>query len=228
MPSLYLIRHGESDANVKGVLAGRTPGVGLTARGRDQALALRELLHDTRIDRVVSSPLERCRQTSDGVFPGVTPEIVEDLNEVDYGHWTDRALGELSKEPAWETVQRHPSAMVFPGGEGLADMAHRAVAAVRRLDSEVGAEANDSSAWAAVTHGDVIKAILADALGMHLDSFQRLAVAPASLNVIHYGPGGTLVQALGVTPGRIPGAPVRASVGGGNEGPATGVRRPRH
>jgi probable phosphomutase (TIGR03848 family) len=106
------------------------------------------------------------------------------LGEARYGDWTGRALKELVKEPLWKVVQQHPSAAVFPGaeGEGLAQTQARAVAAVREWNAKLGPEA----VWLACSHGDVIKAVLADALGLHLDAFQRIVVDPASISVVSY------------------------------------------
>lgn len=228
MPSLYLIRHGESQANVDGLLAGRTPGIALTDRGRGQALALGEALSEVPFELVVSSPLQRCLETREAIF-GVDTEVLQDesLTEVDYGAWSGEPLATLAKDPLWATVQQQPSRMTFPGGENLGDMSRRVVGAVRTLDAEVSREFSEQSVWAAVTHGDVIKAVVADALGMHLDAFQRIAVAPASLSIIHYGAGGVMVQAVGMTTGRLPALPGKSSVGGGNESPAPRHRDPQ-
>jgi len=138
----------------------------------------------------VCSPMERCAQT---VAPlaadrGLTPVTEPELSEVDYGSWTGSALKTLSKEPLWRVVQAHPSAAVFPGGEGLAGMQARAVAAVRRHDARIAAEHGPHAVWLACSHGDVIKGILADALGLHLDQFQRIVADPASVTVIRYTP----------------------------------------
>ena len=136
------------------------------------------------------SPLLRCEQT---VAPlaeklGLT-QIVEDrLAEVDYGEWTGRKLSELVKEPLWQVVQRHASGAIFPGGEGLADVQIRSVAAVREYDRRLSAEHERDVLWLACSHGDVIKAVLADALGIHLDGFQRIVAEPASISVVRYAP----------------------------------------
>jgi probable phosphomutase (TIGR03848 family) len=135
---------------------------------------------------VVSSPLERCRQTAAAVAAGRDLEVRTDdrLGEARYGDWTGRPIKELTKDPLWKVVQQHPSAAVFPGpeGEGLAATQARAVAAVRAWNAELGRDA----VWLACSHGDVIKAVLADALGMHLDAFQRIVVDPASISVVSY------------------------------------------
>lgn len=188
MTTLILLRHGRSTANVAGVLAGRTPGVDLDDVGREQAKRLVERLAGVPVAAIVSSPMERCAQT---VAPlaadrDLTPLTEPDLSEVDYGEWTGGTLATLGKEPLWKVVQRHPSAAVFPGGEGLAGMQARAVAAVRRHGARIEAEHGPRAVWLGCTHGDVIKAVLADALATHLDNFQRIVVDPGSISVIHY------------------------------------------
>lgn len=184
MTTVILLRHGRSTANVAGVLAGRTAGVDLDDTGRTQAEKLTERLAEARIDRIVSSPLDRCRQTVAPVAAarGLDVDIDIELSEVDYGAWSGRALAELGQEPLWRVVQTHPSAAVFPEGEGLAQVGVRAVAAVRRHSAAVGPDGY----LLICSHGDVIKAILADALGLHLDGYQRIVVAPASLSVVRY------------------------------------------
>lgn len=194
--TVILVRHGRSTANTSGVLAGRTPGVSLDEKGREQASALLERLGVCigEISAVARSPLDRCAQTVAPLMAALdadpdrdVPELVVDaLAEVDYGAWTNRPIKDLLSEPLWKTVQQHPSAAVFPDGEGLANVQARAVAAVRDLDRRFGG-ADGSGVWVACSHGDVIKAIIADAMGMHLDSFQRIVVEPASISVIRYG-----------------------------------------
>jgi probable phosphomutase (TIGR03848 family) len=186
--TLILLRHGRSSANVSGVLAGRTPGVELDDTGRAQADKLVGRLAGVPIAEIVSSPMVRCEQT---VAPlaadrGLTPVTEPELAEVDYGSWTGSELKTLAKEPLWKVVQAHPSAAVFPGGEGLAGMQARAVAAVRRHGRRIEAEHGPGVVWMACTHGDVIKAVLADALATHLDNFQRIVVDPGSISVVQY------------------------------------------
>jgi probable phosphomutase (TIGR03848 family) len=114
--------------------------------------------------------------------------VDERLTEVDYGQWTGRTIGDLVKEPLWSVVQAHPSAAVFPDGEGLAAVQARAVAAVREHDRRLAEENGGDVLWVACTHGDVIKSVIADALGSHLDGFQRITADPASMSVIRYTP----------------------------------------
>jgi probable phosphomutase (TIGR03848 family) len=184
--TVILLRHGRTTANTGGVLAGWTPGVRLDEAGEAQVAAVGERLAKVPLAAVVSSPLERCGQTAAAVVAGRDVDVQTDdrLGEARYGDWTGRAIKELAKEPLWKVVQQHPSAAVFPGpeGEGLAQTQARAVAAVRAWNATLGPDA----VWLACSHGDVIKAILADALGLHLDQFQRIVVDPASISVVTY------------------------------------------
>lgn len=185
MTTVLLIRHGRSTANTAGVLAGRMPGVELDERGRAQAAALAARLAGVRLDAVVSSPLERTRQTAEHVLadrPETLFELDERFVECDYGTWSGRTLESLAKEPLWRTVQAHPAAAAFPDGESLAALSARGVAGVRAWNEKLGEQAT----YAVVSHGDVIKAIAADALGMHLDLFQRIQIDPCSLTVVRY------------------------------------------
>jgi probable phosphomutase (TIGR03848 family) len=199
--TVILLRHGVSTSNVARTLAGRSPGVELDARGHDQALALAERLSVLPIDAIVRSPLLRCEQT---VAPladkcGLTPLVEDRLAEVDYGEWTGRELKELLNEPLWKVVQRHASGAVFPGGEGLVDVQVRAVAAIREHERRLAAEHGRDVLWLACTHGDVIKSVVADALGIHLDGFQRIVAEPASISVIRYTPTSPFVWRINDT-----------------------------
>ncbi|OJF12453.1 histidine phosphatase family protein [Couchioplanes caeruleus] len=187
MATVLLLRHGRTTANASGGLAGRLP-VELDDIGRDQAVRVGERLRKLPLAAVVSSPLIRCRQTLDLALPDAAPVVDEGLIECGYGDWEGKPLKELAKESLWPVVQQHPSAVVFPGGEAMAAMSARAVATIRRWDAEVTAEHGPEALWLACSHGDVIKAIVADAMGLHLDEFQRIVADPASLSVIRYTP----------------------------------------
>ncbi|QOR71559.1 MSMEG_4193 family putative phosphomutase [Ruania alkalisoli] len=190
MATVILVRHGRSTANVDGVLAGRTPGVLLDDLGREQAERTAQRLAVVPLVEVVSSPIERCVQTARTLLEqqdDLELSLDEALTECDYGRWQGLSLGDLVKEPLWPVVQSQPSAVVFPGGESLAAMQARAVGAIRRRDAEIEAKHGAGAVWAVVSHGDIIKSVLADALGMHLDLFQRLNVGPASISVVRYG-----------------------------------------
>jgi len=188
---VLLIRHGRTTANSTGVLAGWTAGVRLDERGEQQAGELAKRLAEVPLAAAVCSPLERCRQTSDIVLAGregVPVHVDERIGECRYGDWTGRALSDLVKEPLWKTVQQHPSAARFPGpdGESMADMSARAVAAVREWNTLIAAEHGPEAVWALFSHGDVIKALAADALGLHLDQFQRITCDPCSVTAVRY------------------------------------------
>ena len=187
MATVLLLRHGRTTSNADGTLAGHEP-VELDDVGRAQARAAGARLANLPLAAVVTSPLVRCRQTLTEALPAVTPATDERLTECGYGDWTGKELKKLAKDPLWKVVQAHPSAVTFPGGESMAAMASRAVAAVREWDATVNAERGPEALWLACSHGDVIKAIVADALGLHLDQFQRIVADPASVTVIRYTP----------------------------------------
>lgn len=240
MGTLILVRHGRSTANREHVLAGRTPGVLLDETGLRQAEELVARLDGYPIAAIVSSPLERCRGT---VAPlaatrGLAVTIDDRVTEVDYGDWTNRALADLRQEPTWRTVQEQPSAMVFPDGEAMTAVSARAVAAARYyggapvapqpaapLDA-AAVDATDGSAQehgavVLCAHGDVIAMILADALGMHLDLFQRLVVTPASVSLVHYTDQRPMVAGINLS-GLIP-APAHGPNGAVPEAAPGGV-----
>jgi len=193
MTLVLVVRHGLTSSTGK-ALTGWLPGITLDDRGQAQATALAARLAQVRLAAVVSSPLERCVQTAAAIVSGAAgadgragplPVQVDDrLGECRYGDWTGQSLRKLAHDPLWRVVQVHPSAVQFPGpdGESMMAMQQRAVAAVRDWNAKLGTDAS----YLICSHGDVIKAILADALGMHLDMCQRIQVDPCSLSVIRY------------------------------------------
>jgi len=186
--TVLLVRHGLT-ATTGHVLTGWTPGITLDDRGKAQAAALAARLAPLPLAAIVSSPLERCMQTAAAIAAGRDGQqvIAEDrVGECRYGDWTGRPLKKLAAEQLWRVVQAHPSAVRFPGpdGESMPDMQHRAVAAVRDWNSRLGQDAT----YLICSHGDVIKAIVADSLGLHLDQCQRIQADPCSLTVIRYTP----------------------------------------
>lgn len=234
MPVIVLLRHGVSTANTAGILAGRDPGVSLTDHGADALESTLRMLPRKQFHRLVHSPLLRCEQTATIAAAHVDVERVEaceDLVELDYGAWTGRKLEDLTGETLWKTVIENASQARFPGGESIAEAADRAVGRVRSLIAELRAEETaqargdstraeaknsqagkeDEPLWAMlVSHGDIIKAVIADALGMPLDEFQRISVAPGSFTVIDCnGPKPVLtamsVTAAGLSEGNKPG-----------------------
>lgn len=205
VPTVLLIRHGLT-AMTGPVLAGWTAGVHLDERGRAQAEALGRRLAPVPLAVVVTSPLERCRETAAALLAvrdGTLLHVDERVGECRYGDWTGRELTALKKDPLWKVVQAHPSAVTFPGpdGESLRATQARAVEAVRDWNARLGEEAT----YAVVTHADVIKAVVTDALGLHLDQFQRLVVDPCSLTVISYMPLRPFLLRLNDTGGDVSG-----------------------
>ncbi len=190
MTLVLLVRHGLTAATGT-VLSGWTPGIPLDDRGRQQAGALAARLARVPLDAIITSPLQRCRETAEVI--AVTGEgrplaVREDerLGECHYGDWTGQPLKRLAREPLWRVVQAHPGAARFPGadGESIMDMQHRAVSAIRDWNERLGAGA----VYLICSHGDVIKSVIADSLGMHLDMLQRIQVDPCSLTAIRYTP----------------------------------------
>jgi probable phosphomutase (TIGR03848 family) len=204
---VLLVRHGLT-AGTGHVLTGRTPGIPLDDRGREQAGALAARLAPVPLDAIVTSPLERCRQTAEAIAAardGHPVSVTEEpeVAEVAYGDWTGKPLRRLAKEPMWRVVQDHPSAVRFPGpeGESMADMQHRAVATIRRWNAKLGPRAT----YVICSHGDVIKSVIADSLGMHLDMCQRIQVDPCSLSVIRYTPLRPFLLRMNDTGGTVSG-----------------------
>ncbi|GGU15151.1 MSMEG_4193 family putative phosphomutase [Nocardioides albus] len=207
MATMILVRHGRTTANASGTLAGRLLGVKLDERGLEQASRAAERIAPVPLALAVTSPMERCQQTLAVILEGRAEQpavVVEDgVSECDYGEWQGEKLSTLARRKLWKTVQAQPSAVTFPGGESMPAMQARGVEAVRRHDAAVTAAHGDSAVWLCVSHGDLIKAILADALGMHLDLFQRLHVDPASISVVRYGEGRPSVLATNTHAGDL-------------------------
>jgi len=202
---VLLVRHGLT-APTGTVLSGWTPGIPLDDRGRMQADALAARLAPVSLDAIVTSPLERCRQTAEAIAAtgdGRPAAVQEDdrVGECHYGDWTGQPLKRLAREPLWRVVQAHPGAARFPGedGESIMDMQHRAVTAIRDWNGRLGAEA----VYLICSHGDVIKSVIADSLGMHLDMLQRIQVDPCSLTVIRYTPLRPFVLRMNDTGGGV-------------------------
>lgn len=142
------------------------------------------------------SPLERTRETAAPLAKaiGLPARAERRLLECDFGDWTGRPLAELSKLPEWTTVQRWPSGFTFPGGESFVAMQRRMIEAVHDLCAR-----HPGETVVAVSHADPIKAVVADALGTHLDLFQRIVISPCSMTAISYGPGGPSVLCVNST-----------------------------
>lgn len=198
--TLVLLRHATTSTTGKR-LGGRKPGFHLDAGGRGQAEAAARRLARLPVAAVYASPMERTRETAAPVARahGLRVGVEQGINEVDYGDWTDRPLAQLRRRALWSTIQQAPSRVTFPGGESLRGAQQRAVEATERL-----AAAHRGTTIVLVSHADIIKAVLAHHLGMGLDLFQRLVVAPASSSTILLPDGGAPVV-LGVNDTSDPG-----------------------
>lgn len=228
MTLVLVVRHGLT-ASTGSALTGWTPGVVLDDRGHKQARDLGDRLAGIRLDAIISSPLERCVQTATAIAdantgPRLAVQADERFGECQYGAWTGKPLKVLAKDPLWRVVQQHPSAVRFPDGESMAEMQTRAVGAVRDWNARLGKDA----VYLICSHGDVIKAILTDSLGMHLDMCQRIQVDPCSLSVIRYTPLRPFVVRMNDTGADVsvlrrrgpsqPGTDADARIGGGAGG----------
>ena len=176
---VVLVRHAHSTANMKGILAGRDNRVSLSPRGKLEAENLALLLKEMEFDAIYSSPLRRCQETLAPYLALTKRKVVlqDGLIEMEYGRWSGKALALLSKEELWKSIQGRPSTVRFPGGESFGEMSLRANQVI--LDKAIG-----KKRILVLSHGDVIKAIVAFHLGMNLDSFQRISIDPASVTRI--------------------------------------------
>jgi probable phosphomutase (TIGR03848 family) len=177
--TIYLLRHGHSTANAKSVLAGRDFKVKLSSVGEEQAIAVANELSDKKFAKIYSSPLPRCMQTLEPLAMKMKSEIqIEDgLIEMEYGDWSGKKLSVLSRNKLWSAIQNRPSLVRFPNGESFLEMQSRAIEVVTKL-------AIPGKSVLLCSHGDVIKAMVAGFLGLHLDKFQSLSIDPASITAI--------------------------------------------
>ncbi len=184
MSLVVLVRHAHSQANAAGILSGRRPNIALSEKGRTQAQELAIRLGELKVKELRVSPLQRCIETID---PWVSTKSrirrIEDhgITEVDYGKWSGRTLRSLSREKLWKIVQENPSRVFFPDGEGMANMQARAIESMHLALASTG-----TGAVVMVSHGDVIKALVAANLGMRLDDFQRIIIDPASVTLFDF------------------------------------------
>jgi probable phosphomutase (TIGR03848 family) len=179
--TLVLVRHATTAATGRR-LGGWTPGVHLDEAGQGQAAATAERLASLPLRAVYASPLERTMETARAVARphGLSVRRRKGIGEGDYGDWTDQPLGQLRRRKLWSTIQATPSRVTFPGGESIRGAQGRAVDTVEALAGE-----HQGEHVALVSHADIIKAVLAHFLGMPLDCFQRLVIAPASVSIVH-------------------------------------------
>lgn len=185
MKTIIFLRHGHSAANASDTLTGQLPGIGLSTKGKKQAIGLIERIGAKRIDHLHLSPIERCQLTIDPWLRSknsnslISFQIHDGLSEIDFGDWSGQKLATLRRKPLWKDVQSRPSSVTFPGGESFKKVQRRAVAAVEEILSMKGDKTH-----LVVSHSDTIKLILAHYSSMKLDNFQSLIINPASFSVL--------------------------------------------
>ena len=184
MPTVYLVRHGRTSANKKGILAGRTKGVDLDSVGLNQALEVSYGLSSIKFNKVISSPMQRCKQTASIIVknnkfhPKVS--INESFNECNYGDWSNKKLSTLRRNTLWKQVQEKPSLVTFPNGESFIQILDRFKKAIFQEVSELKKDQN----LLVVSHGDPIRIFIADSFGLHLDQFQKIIIDPCSISIL--------------------------------------------
>ena len=195
--TFLLIRHAHCDP-IGYSIAGRTPGVHLNAQGQAAAIALAERLSRMAIKAVYSSPLERARETVQPMAQrlGLEVQTAPGLLEVDFGDWTGRTLADLDRIPEWKAFNSFRSGTRIPGGENMAEVLARALQDIDRIQSVHSAP---SDLVAVVSHGDVLRVLIAHYLGIPVDLFQRLELGPASVSVLSLEPYGPRVLLLNAT-----------------------------
>ncbi|MFM8267265.1 MAG: MSMEG_4193 family putative phosphomutase [Ilumatobacteraceae bacterium] len=197
---VLLVRHGRTPTTGK-VLPGRAPGLHLSDTGRNEAQRAAERIAELpKVDAVYASPLERARQTAAPIAArrGLPVRSARGLLECDFGEWTGEDLRALAKRPEWTSVQRAPSTFTFPGGESFSAMQHRIVSTIDRLRTD-----HPGGTIVCVSHADPIKALVAHAVGTHLDLFQRIVISTCSITAIAYGVGTPVVLTVNSTGGSL-------------------------
>ena len=184
MTTVYLVRHGRTPANEKGILAGRTKGVFLDDLGVLQAETLAKTLENIEFKKIIVSPMERCQQTAKILNQfsknPLKPNMDSGISECDYGDWSNKKLSTLRRKPLWKNVQERPSGVQFPNGEKMSDMLDR----IKSTIFENASKLKDQDNMLVVSHGDPIRSFIADSLGIHLDNFQRITIDPCSLSIV--------------------------------------------
>ena len=191
---VVLLRHAHSTANLKGVLAGRDNRVSLSPRGKKEAEEIANFLAPLQFDAMYSSPLKRCRETLGPLLSRSSQKAtyLDELIEMEYGDWSGKSLALLAKEELWKSIQSRPSIVRFPRGESFSEMSLRANQAV--LGRALG-----KKRILIVSHGDVIKAIVAFQLGLNLDSFQRISIDPASITTLRISQSQSQIVSVNIT-----------------------------
>ena len=200
MTTFFLVRHAVTEHTGKR-LSGWMEGISLTEQGREQAEQVAERLAGVKLDAVYSSPIERTLETARPIAArhGLRVQTRRGLGEVEYGDWTNRPLRSLMRTKLWTTVQRWPSGARFPDGESIREVQVRAVTEVEKIAAD-----HPKETVCCVSHGDVIKLVIAHYMGVHIDLYQRIVIAPASISVIDLTSRGPMIMSLNAIPMSIP------------------------
>jgi probable phosphomutase (TIGR03848 family) len=196
VPRIYLVRHGRTNANKEGILAGRTKGVVLDSEGLNQVLKTAFALSDIKFKKVISSPMERCVSTAEIISKNnnhkIKIQISNELNECDYGKWQNKKLKDLRKEKLWKLVQNSPSKVTFPGGESFTNILNRFKKFILKEANKMKKDDN----LLIVSHGDPIRLFIADCLGINLDNFQKVIIDPSSISIVDVWKKQVLVKSM--------------------------------
>ena len=198
MPILLLIRHGENDFVKENRLPGRRPGIHLNKHGQEQAAALTESLQKMPIRAIYASPLERAVETAEPLARalGLEIQLRPGLLDTNVGEWEGLLIKKLRKLPLWKQVQEQPSEVRFPGGEAFLELQERLVSEIEAIR----AAHKQKDLVAVVFHCDPIKLVLAHYIGLPLNSFQKLGVAPGSVSILMIGRSRVHLAALNLKP----------------------------
>ena len=196
MTVFHLLRHGEHQLQ-RQIVAGRTPGIGLSERGRAEITSIAERLAGDGIAALYSSPLQRTRESAAilGARLDLPVAVHDDLIELDFGEWTGSTFDAIRADPRWEPWRAHRSLAAIPGGETMREVQRRVVEAMFEITAN-----HPDDAVVAVSHGDVIRAALVFALGMPLDFYGRIEVGLGSLSTIRIDSAGIRVLAVNERP----------------------------
>jgi probable phosphoglycerate mutase len=196
MTVFHLVRHGEHGLLGR-VLAGRMPGVGMTERGRAEIAAVAERLAGEPIAAIYASPLQRTRESAEIVAARLQLpiEFRDDVIELDFGEWTGATFDSIRADPRWEAWRTHRSIATIPGGESMRQVQRRAVDALLDINGR-----HPHQSVVVVSHGDVIRSAVLFALGMPLDSYNRIEISQGGVSTIRLDTSGIRVLTLNERP----------------------------
>jgi broad specificity phosphatase PhoE len=180
MALVILVRHGQTDENVSGKISGQGP-VPLNARGQEQAQLAAEVLTALGVTHLFCSPVVRARQTAEMLSQHLGLEVAEmpDLREVGYGEWEGKFFHEIRQSPIAHQVFNDPVNAVFPNGESLPAVQQRGVQVIETVRRQ-----HPQGVLVFVSHGDVIRTVLAHYLDMVFNEYRRINIDLGALSVL--------------------------------------------